>query len=169
MREGSLMKWFPIRNPMYNFLGFENSHPLFLQNEGASVSFYTRTRTNYIGSQRGQYRQPFSEGDARSFATSRDLLIQSWGMSLGSVCVFIPKAILCCTSWWSLGEGDLREGVSDDIHHERGCFRLFVTYRIRFKFSLVSHFTICYVQCCTSKSCFRHGIFIQLAPVPHFL
>ena len=94
---GVAYKKIPKNNPLYNFFGFENSHPLFLQNEGASVSFYTRTRTNYIGSQRGQYRQPFSEGDARSFATSRDLLIQNWGMSLGSVCVFIPKAILCCT------------------------------------------------------------------------
>ena len=65
---------FPKTISLYNLFGFENSHPLFLQNEGASVSFYTRTRTNYIGSQRGQYRQPFSEGDARSFATSRDLL-----------------------------------------------------------------------------------------------
>ena len=61
---GVAYKKIPKRNPLYNFFGFENSHPLFLQNEGASVSFYTRTRTNYIGSQRGQYRQPFSEGDA---------------------------------------------------------------------------------------------------------
>ena len=49
MREWSPVE-IPKRNPLYNLFGFENSHPLFLQNEGASVSFYTRTRTNYIGS-----------------------------------------------------------------------------------------------------------------------
>ena len=71
---GVAYKKFRKTIPYITFLVLKNSHPLFLQNEGASVSFYTRTRTNYIGSQRGQYRQPFSEGDARSFATSRDLL-----------------------------------------------------------------------------------------------